>query len=197
MSSKENRLSQKDFDELLIWLDSDRELAGQKYEIIRSRLITIFTFRGCSNSEDLADETIDRVARKVRGLSTTYTGEPALYFYGVAKNVYLEYLRGRRAVRLDSISPPQIPVTDSFKGSSELAYKCLENCLKGLSDSNRRLFLAYYRDYKSAKEKIDHRKELASRLGVAKNALMVRIYRIRAVLEKCIKECIGSNQQES
>ena len=59
-------LSQEAFDALLDWLDSDREQAGIKYEQIRSRLIKIFTGRGCVDPEDLADETINRVTRKLK-----------------------------------------------------------------------------------------------------------------------------------
>ena len=55
-------LSQKAFDDLLDWLASNREQAGHKYEAIRRRLITIFTGRGCCDAEDLADETMNRVA---------------------------------------------------------------------------------------------------------------------------------------
>ncbi|HKP37054.1 MAG TPA: hypothetical protein VJT71_09355, partial [Pyrinomonadaceae bacterium] len=58
-------LAQEDFDRLLAWLDADRERAGVIYEKIRWRLITIFAARNCVTPEDLADETLDRVARKV------------------------------------------------------------------------------------------------------------------------------------
>lgn len=54
------------FEQLLAWLDEDRELAGKKYEEIRFRLINLFIARGCRISEELADKTIDRVARKVK-----------------------------------------------------------------------------------------------------------------------------------
>src|SRR6202008_1561467 len=86
-------LSQEAFDALLDWLDSDRELAGIKYEQIRSRLIKFFTGRGCIDPEELADETINRVTSKLSEIRKEFTGDPALYFYGVAKLVYMEYLR--------------------------------------------------------------------------------------------------------
>ena len=40
-------LNQEAFDELLAWLNPDRERAGRKYEDIRQRLIRIFMHRGC------------------------------------------------------------------------------------------------------------------------------------------------------
>ena len=93
-------LSQEDFDALLAWLDSDRERAGIKYEQIRSSLIKIFTGRGCLDAEELADETINRVTRKIKDIKSEFRGDPALYFFGVAKMLLLEYKRRK---------PPQNP----------------------------------------------------------------------------------------
>ena len=45
-------------------LDQDWERAGHAYELIRRNLITYFRGRQCPNAEDLADEAIDRAARK-------------------------------------------------------------------------------------------------------------------------------------
>ena len=62
-------LTKEAFDALLGWLDPNREVAGQKYEVIRRRLITIFSCRGCAEAEDLADETINRVASKLSAIN--------------------------------------------------------------------------------------------------------------------------------
>ena len=58
-------LKQEEFDRLLCWLDPDPERAGLTYEKIRWRLVAILASRGCTSPEELADETIDRVARRV------------------------------------------------------------------------------------------------------------------------------------
>jgi hypothetical protein len=79
------------FEQFLFWLGPDPESAGKKYELIRDRLIMMFRARRCVFAEDLADTTFERVARKLTDLTTEYTGDPARYFYGVAKKVYLEY----------------------------------------------------------------------------------------------------------
>ena len=86
-------LLQDDFDHLLAWLDEDRERAGEEYEKLRRRLTTIFAARGCRTPEDLADETIDRVSRRVVSIQETYQGNKTLYFLGVANNVHHEYLK--------------------------------------------------------------------------------------------------------
>jgi hypothetical protein len=93
-------LTKESFDSLLAWLDPDREQSARKYESIRRTLIKIFTWRNVSDAEDLADETINRVAQRVNEVKPYYSGDPALYFYGVAKNL----LKNKREVedcRLD------------------------------------------------------------------------------------------------
>ncbi len=75
------------FEKFLCWLGPDAEAAGQKYESIRSRLISMFKARRCVFAEDLADVTIERVAQKLSDRTMGYTGEPALYFYGVAEDL--------------------------------------------------------------------------------------------------------------
>ena len=84
-------LRQEDFDRLLDWLDADRERAGLAYEKIRRRLMAILASRGCLCAEELADETIDRVARRVNDIRDAYVGEKAIYFLGVMNNVHHEY----------------------------------------------------------------------------------------------------------
>ena len=85
--------SPKSFEKLLNWLDSDRDKAGEKYERIRLRLIRIFTCRGCFEAEDLSDQTINVVASRIDWLIENFKGDPALYFYGVAKKIYQEQFK--------------------------------------------------------------------------------------------------------
>src|SRR5688572_13632220 len=177
---KEWFLTQEAFDALLDWLDPNRDAAALKYETIRSRLIKIFACRGCLEAEDLADETINRVTSKLPEIQTTYTGEPARYFYGVANKVHLEYTR-RRPV-------PTLPDPKTGCEQAELEYACLDRCVAKLTPEQRELVLSYYQEEKHAK--IEHRKLLASRLGIAANALRIRAHRIRASLQECVKECL-------
>jgi RNA polymerase sigma factor (sigma-70 family) len=184
-------LTQNAFDRLLDWLDRDRDVAGRKYETIRLRLIKIFTCRGCSEADDLADETINRVAARVSQIVRDYEGEPSSYFYGVAQKVYLEYLRKFRARQADVPvdSPINNPVIrTSFDEDIEPSYQCLDRCLEHLPSSNRQLVLEYYQQERKAK--IDHRKRLAAEMGIAVNALRIRAHRIRRRLEQCVHTCL-------
>src|SRR5262249_14687139 len=87
------------FAKLLRWLDPDWERAGAKYETIRVKLIKYFEWRGSWLPEDHADETINRVARKLEEGETVRTGEPYTYFQGVARLILLEALRGQEKER--------------------------------------------------------------------------------------------------
>jgi len=178
-------LTQEAFDSLLAWLDSDRDRAGALYEGIRRRLIRIFVCRACAEPEDLADETINRVAKKVDEIAETYRGDPALYFYGVANKVYLESLH------------PKPKVSTPFESRStefERELSCLDECMKTLPSNNRDLVLQYYQDEKQAK--IMHRQNLARQLGIPLNALRIRAHRIRAALKNCVKECLIQQMAE-
>jgi RNA polymerase sigma factor (sigma-70 family) len=179
------------FDALLEWLDPDRERAGEKYENIRRGLINVFTWNLCGDAEGLADETINRVACKVVKLRETYKGDPALYFYGVAKMLTLERRRIARAevtlehARNVASSSSAAPVEDD---EDERVYECLRRCMQRLTPDNRRLVTAYY--LKEKQDKIDSRRDIARSLGIEPNALRVRVYRIRATLEGCIERCL-------
>lgn len=170
---------------MLGWLDPDRERAAQRYEEIRRRLIKFFACRKCAPAEDLTDETINRVAMKVREqLGSNYVGDTAPYFYGVAHNVYLEYVRRKPP----TLPPPPPRPTEEV----EREHACLEQCLEQLPPRSRELIREFYREERQAK--ILHRKRLAERLGMTPNALRIQAYRIRQSLLECVRQCLTQNE---
>lgn len=173
-------LTQEIFDSLLAWLDDDRDQAGLMHEQIRLRLIKIFECRGRHDADELADETITRVALKVPMIAKDYVGEKALYFYAVAHKIFLESSRKRPPVVL----PPIVENSEDV----EQVFECLDRCMLQLTENNRELVLEYYQNDKRAK--IEHRKALADKLGVAQNALRIRAYRIRSTLLQCVTGCL-------
>lgn len=174
-------LTKEEFDELLDWLDPNPGRAADRYEAIRQSLITVFLNRQCEEAEDLADETINRVARRAKDLKTNYIGKPELYFYGVAKNVTHEYHRKRSRVIQPLLPPPS-------REDLEPYLSCLDECLAKLPHENSELILAYYQNQKKAK--IASHREIGLRLRLKAGALRARVFRIRARLEKCIVECL-------
>jgi RNA polymerase sigma factor (sigma-70 family) len=190
---RERRSTDNSFNELLAWLHPEPETAASIYETVRADLIRIFRWRGCSDPEGMADETIIRVTRKVGEIAASYIGSPTSYFYGVAKNLLHEYDR-RRDISLSPeaeqfILPAPLAEEDD---SSERVYECFELCLKRLEARERKLVIRYYDG--QGKTKIDGRKRLAEKLGIDLNALRVRTRRIRAKLRECIEKCLAKER---
>ena len=173
-------LRKDDFDRLLSWLDNDRERAGLLYEKIRWRLVTILAARGCTLAEEMADEVIDRVARRVPDIQATYVGDKAIYFLGVMNNVHHEYLR----------RPPSPQLIEPQKDveNREQIYFCLDRCLEQLAPYARQLIERYYAADRQAK--IDLRKVIARELGIKTSTLRLRALRIREKLQTCVESCL-------
>ena len=178
------------FEELLLWLDPDpdgtgipnRDRGAEKYETIRARLIRIYRNRGWHRPEEIVDQTTERICRKVKRLRVTYKGDPALYFYAVAKRVYQELRRElRREDSLPDLDPRQYDSDEDL----ELRHAWLEHCLKTLKPESRDLILRFYQGEK--REKIDNRKQLAAELGISARALSLRALHIRQKLFACMQ----------
>jgi hypothetical protein len=170
------------FDKLLRWLDPDRDKAGEKYAKIQRRLIGIFSSRGCLEPEELADRTINVVASKIDSLIENYEGDPALFFYGVAKKVYLESLKRRIPV-----PPPPDPAPSDIDRVCDF----LDQCLQTLHAADSTLVRRYHDGEKQ--EKIKNRKKLAEELKISRNALRIRVHHIHSRLRECIERLEQKN----
>lgn len=176
---KTSRITGEDWDRFLSWLHPDPDKAGDKYRDIQRRLIRIFVCRGCGCPEDLADETINRVILKAGEIADGYKGDPALYFFSVARYVHHEYLREKPI--------PQPPPAEEPSSTDE-EYECLEHCVSALAEKSRELFLQYYEDETGTK--MQNRRKLAEKLGIPLNALRIRACRIRMNLQVCVRDCL-------
>jgi DNA-directed RNA polymerase specialized sigma24 family protein len=183
-------LTQEAFDRLLAWLDPDCERAGEKYEKIRSTLIKRFRQLRCAEPEELANETIDRVAKKLQEIIETYKGDPTPYFFSVAHYVHMEYLKKPLTVPLTQINVPQpdVPGTLAVFDDDELVDSCLERCMEHLTQRSREMILQYYCGERQIK--IRMRKELSERMGIKLPNLRLKAQRVRGALKKCILDCM-------
>jgi hypothetical protein len=68
--------SKEAFDKLLLWLDSDHVKAAKKYQTIQFRLIRIYAAKGCTDPEDLVDESFNVAALRIDWLLENYVGGP-------------------------------------------------------------------------------------------------------------------------
>jgi len=167
------------FDQFLCWLGPDPESAGQKYESIRGRLIMMFRARKCVFAEDLADVTFERVARKLTKLTTEFSGDPARYFYGVAKKIYLEYQRGLTTA---ASTTENVAAANAEEQNLENRLDQLEEALNLIPKADRELVLKYYAG--TRRQKIEQRRALAEELGIGANALRLRVFRIRSQIKE-------------
>ncbi len=167
--------TQENFEKLLRWLDPDRDKAGEKHEKIRLRLIRIFACRGCCEAEDLADQTVNVVLSKIDWLLENYVGDPALYFYGVAKKIH--------PPKPKPLPDPPTPNPDH----DELEQVCryLDDCLDNLPSADRGIILRYHQGEKQ--EKIQNRKKLAEELKISRNALRIKVCHIHSRLKECVE----------
>ena len=179
-------LTQEAFDKLLVALGGDRDSAAQKYLEIRTNLTRFFEWRGCSFPEDHADETINRIAKRVA------EGEEILnysgYALGVARLLLLEIHKGRQREQLALAEIGTSSEVYEEADTDESRLTCLRSCLQTLSTDNRELILQYYQGEKG--EKIQNRKKLMDRLGVPVNTLRMRALRLRERLQSCVEECV-------
>ena len=138
--------------------------------------------KGFSDAEDLADETINRVMKKLPEIRDTYVGEPARYFHGVARYVILEVNRRKE------IAVEEVPVVSIEADVHSDEYDCLVRCLRFLAAEKRELILDYY--IYDGRDKIEQHQRMASELGITDGALRGRAHHVRGSLEKCIQQCI-------
>jgi DNA-directed RNA polymerase specialized sigma24 family protein len=186
LNSAREEVTQEGFNRLLVWLNADRENAGEKYELIRKRLIKMFVCRGSNIAEELADRTINRVTRKLPEIQGTYTGDPAHYFVGVAQKIWLESIKREQAPVLGMPTP-------AITNEEDPRYTQLEKCLQQLTSEDRDLVLSYYQG--DGRAKILNRRTLAGRLGLGINALRIRVCRIRSELLERVELCRSETER--
>jgi DNA-directed RNA polymerase specialized sigma24 family protein len=172
-------VSEDAFQRLLTALDADRDRAAVAYEQLRERTAGLLRWWGAVDPDDLADLTLDRVARKLSEGASIADGSFGAYVRGVARLFFYE---ARRRPRLN---PGDAPYLAPPPSSDPDLLGCLESCLAQLNPEDRRLVLGYYGDGKLA----DVRRRLGEELGVTMTALRIRAYRVRAQLERCVVGC--------
>jgi len=181
------------FKNFLAWLDNGQDSEGRSYLEVRRRLVGYFDRKGCLSPDELADETLVRVSRRLEEEGSIESDTPAHFCYITARYVFLESLRKspEMTVPLDertweAAAAVNEPV-DEVSNSKEVMLICLESCTSKLDISSRELIFAYY--FGQAREKIDNRRSMAVKLGVSVNALAIKACRIRTKLEACVGKC--------
>jgi hypothetical protein len=181
-------LRSEPFEALLLKLGPDREAAGERYLQLRQRLVAVFEYRRCPLPEELADETLDRVARRLQEMGSEFVGsDPARYVFGVAWNVARESFRRPTGAPLPDGWESRLVASAADDGEG-VEESCLENCLERLSPADKRLVLDYHQGERSAR--IRGRSGLARDLGLTPNALRLKIHRLTSRLRECVLGCV-------
>jgi DNA-directed RNA polymerase specialized sigma24 family protein len=186
--------SEQSFARFLAWLDQGSNSDGQSYLDMRDRLVTYFDRKNCSSPDELADETLNRVTRRLEEEGEIDSDAPAKYCYTVARYVFLESLRSGREkhVSIDEASEQgkrelAAPEASDDKELKEKMLTCLDHCTSKLDESSRSIIIRYY--HGKEREKIENRRAMAHDLGISVNALSIRACRIRTKLEACVGDC--------
>jgi len=174
-------IDRQTFCSLLFAFAPDSEEAGHRYEGTRRGLIRFFETCQCQPAEELADETLDRIARRIHeGVAIT---DVRRYALGVARRVASEY---RKSLRLAVPLPANLaeyfaPEEDPLTAQLDL----LERGLERLPGNERELVLNYFRQEGTPRS----RRQLSQEQGLSRVALRVRVHRIRKKLEGLMAEC--------
>lgn len=198
-SSKKSRtLTPRAFAQLLKWLDRGANSEGQNYLEMRERLVAYFDRKNCAEPDELADETLNRVALRLEAEGTIESDPPAKYCYIVARFIFMENLRAAQKEnqlvadlrRERARAEKEVMVEDDEPAIKERRLACLEQCTAKLDAANCRMIIRYYTGRERVK--IDNRRALAEELKITMNALSIRACRIRERLEACVRQCMGA-----
>jgi len=186
-SRSEWSLTEEAFDKLLAAFSPDRDEAARQYEALRTKLIRYFEWRGVLLADDCADETLNRVARKID--EGKHIDNVIPYAYRVAYFVFLEKLSEPELVDIDQEGISPAAVEPQFEDTEyDQRRRCFDSCLEKLPVKNRKLILIYYEGER--RTKIAGREKLAEQLEISLDALRIRTHRIRRTLEDCISHCL-------
>lgn len=184
-------LDRRALDNLLHALHPDREQASQRYEALRQRLIRFFAWNHTSFPEELADEVLDRLARRLSHRESEIL-DPAKFAVGIARLLLKESLREKdRREAVLAIMAQCTPDSRNLELESALQEEriaVLQECLQAIPEHSRNLLVRYFST--DGREKIQQRQRLAEEHGISLNALRNRVMRIRGELEKNYKRII-------
>lgn len=193
-------LQRKEFETFLNRLGSDPDEAASRYELLRRKLVKFFECRKCIAAEALADEAMDRTAKK---LDTEHVQDINLFCFGVARRLLLE--TRRKTSRIISINQdpegeislagemdPEARIVEAFTQAKGIG--CLKTCLAAMAAPNRQLIVEYYKGDKQLR--IRQRQELAKQCGITIQALRNEANKVREKLKACVFRCLKQSAMQ-
>jgi DNA-directed RNA polymerase specialized sigma24 family protein len=173
---------------LLDALGGTAESAGARYERLRANLIFFFSRRVLTFPEDLADEVLDRLTKRLADGEKIVSMEA--FALGIARYVAQEQSgRKDRTVTVDGKFWDNIPA-NLTTSSDEEEIRRLEDCLDRIPAAEATLLRRYY--LSASENQIAARAALASDLGISSTTLRQRVFLARQRLRACLQEMIPS-----
>lgn len=174
------------FDALLRVLDANTVAAGLGYRQLHQRLIHFFRLNNASDPEALADEALDRLGRRIGMLQPDDIGSPQAFALGIGRHLLQEDQRKQR--RESEAATEWAAYTLANDGHHEELLHALDHCMALMREDQRQLLQSYYQW--TGRQKIEHHRQLAEKLGLTMNAMRNRLMRARTELDKCLhKRC--------
>jgi len=161
---------------------TSRGESSSAYSHLHFRLVTYFRTRFPAEAEALADETIDRLARRLQ--DGTPVKSLAAYALGIARFVVLE-TNARQGKERDATREMRLRM-ELGPDEPDPLLLVLRRCLRSFDADSVQLIMNYYASDPGI-DPIEQRRRLARRLGMSLNALRNRALRIRIALEKRLR----------
>jgi DNA-directed RNA polymerase specialized sigma24 family protein len=179
-------LSAEELEALLAWLDTDRTKAGEIYVALRRKLARFFERSRFKDAEELADETLNRVARWLLAEGAPGAEDRYSFCHGFARRIRQERWRRidreQASLEKEPAAPPREPDAEDEE-ERRVLLEALRDCLARLPGDEQSLILRYY----DGENRIQSRRELAAQRGVTLNALRIQAFRVRRRVEACLQ----------
>ena len=194
------------FDNLLLWLNQDRNLAAQEYEEMRLKLVKYFEVHQCYHPGECFDKTMDIISNKLDEGNIIHDSKGDIiqnkgyYVFGVAKNVLKKYQKEQTKAPKpiaddDQLTSDETDSDLSHENEAEHEKHCRELCLNRLKlfRDDWDLICEYVSNEAGVLTRLRRRK-MAQMLNLSQNALMIKIHRIRDKFwqeyQICLNECL-------
>jgi DNA-directed RNA polymerase specialized sigma24 family protein len=173
--------NQQAIEALLLRLEPHHPDPEKRYKQLRLKMVKFFAWRRCEDPDGLADETIGRTVKTLSTGEEIHAENPYAYIYGIAKYVFMEYIREKKKREIILNDLP-----DHLQNYSEDSQDCRRGCLQNLSKDKLSLLQQYYLGEET-------RERLARSLNMSLNALRLQVHRLKRELRKCEEECLEKN----
>jgi DNA-directed RNA polymerase specialized sigma24 family protein len=173
------------FDKLLDGLSPDKKSAALEYRKLHERLSRFFEWNSAADPAALADEAIDRLAKRMaEGTSSQPVRNPSAFTLGIARLLLQEEAR-RQQREIETLRTWEMHNVALSTDAEDMS-AALQHCLARLSPERRTLVEKYYACGEMKKAKLHQM--LADDLGLTINALRNRALRARQDLEGCMRK---------